>query len=457
MAAATLVELTSYGTSLFKSMIEPNIVGQNGKPVQVGQYDIRMAGKGIRADRVRIFSSSTIPSMDDQAQPGTITLLFRLLPCICPDSRNYVFMGHMEAPHPERVKPVDGEDPEDNPAYIALNQDPVTCFAGHRFGLHCANPRDVKVAAHIKHGDIECHHKSPVSCVLEFLHRLGSSSSSATLGQALAICPRAFTALCLWVSKHDTDITIPGQGRLSDMLDKVPAAWDSAATSHDCQCCQVPDYSTVTRKRKRRRPPPTGSAAGGVSMRTSYLGVTYASRLEARWAHLFTKLDIRFRYESLQLRSNRMPQLLGNGGTYYKPDMWLVDQQMAVEIKPGPPSRQERMLCVEFTRWSGTPIVLLWGSPGIYPTVSTRSYAAIGEDTTATTTREPPQAILFVRDPRRVSEVRAESVYLARRESGPWGFHNVADIDQLLDDPVVIDHLALCHRRAGEYTFENPG
>lgn len=63
--------------------------------------------------------------------------------------------------------------------------------------------------------------------------------------------------------------------------------------------------------------------------RTPYKGEIFRSRLEARWAIFFDELGIKWKYEpeysDVEFRGGR---------TYYKPDYFLPDYELWVEIKP---------------------------------------------------------------------------------------------------------------------------
>lgn len=61
------------------------------------------------------------------------------------------------------------------------------------------------------------------------------------------------------------------------------------------------------------------------SIETKYHGLTFRSRLEARWAMFFDAVGIEFVYE---------PEgYVLSDGTKYLPDFWLPEQKMAVEVK----------------------------------------------------------------------------------------------------------------------------
>jgi len=72
-------------------------------------------------------------------------------------------------------------------------------------------------------------------------------------------------------------------------------------------------------------------------LETNYRGVTFRSRLEARWAVFFSELSIPFIYEPEGFEFK--------DGTRYLPDFYLPKQDFYVEIKPIEPSNFEREKC----------------------------------------------------------------------------------------------------------------
>ncbi len=87
---------------------------------------------------------------------------------------------------------------------------------------------------------------------------------------------------------------------------------------------------------------------------TFYKGVTFRSRLEARWAIYFDNVGIEWEYEkeAYQLRS-------GN----YLPDFWLPQVNMWAEVKPGDFSVIERAKAYELAKVTGFEVLLLGGTP----------------------------------------------------------------------------------------------
>ena len=85
---------------------------------------------------------------------------------------------------------------------------------------------------------------------------------------------------------------------------------------------------------------------------TVYRGVTYRSRIEARWARWFHELGIPVEYEREGYR---------RGNVAYLPDFWLPEQDFWVEIKGDTPTSEERhkadVLCIE----TGKAVFILYG------------------------------------------------------------------------------------------------
>jgi len=59
---------------------------------------------------------------------------------------------------------------------------------------------------------------------------------------------------------------------------------------------------------------------------TLYAGVTFRSRLEARWARFFDALSLRWEYEP---QGFQLPS-----GACYLPDFWIPELDSYVEVKP---------------------------------------------------------------------------------------------------------------------------
>lgn len=85
---------------------------------------------------------------------------------------------------------------------------------------------------------------------------------------------------------------------------------------------------------------------------TEYRGVTYRSRLEARWAVFFDQLRIEhaYEYEGFQLESG-----------WYLPDFWLPELNTWLEIKPSEPpcDGSEMQKCYELVQSPARGLVAL--------------------------------------------------------------------------------------------------
>lgn len=105
---------------------------------------------------------------------------------------------------------------------------------------------------------------------------------------------------------------------------------------------------------------------GLVSKETDYSGVTFRSKLEARWAVFFDELGVRWEYEpeSFDLSErdwyNYTKDFVG-----YIPDFWLDDAEMFVEIK-GDPSRLDEghRKAKLLSLMEDFPVCVFFGNPG---------------------------------------------------------------------------------------------
>lgn len=86
---------------------------------------------------------------------------------------------------------------------------------------------------------------------------------------------------------------------------------------------------------------------------TTYNGVTFRSRTEARWAVFFDQLDIPWDYEpeGYQLKAG-----------WYAPDFWLPSHEMFFEVKPGE-SKYGLDKCNELIAMTGKPVCMSLGQP----------------------------------------------------------------------------------------------
>ena len=91
---------------------------------------------------------------------------------------------------------------------------------------------------------------------------------------------------------------------------------------------------------------------------TSYLGYSFRSRLEARWAVFFNGAGVEYWYESQGYR-------LSLGGQCYLPDFWLPGLKLYAEVKGDLFSEQEERLCSALAAESGFGCLLLLGPPAV--------------------------------------------------------------------------------------------
>lgn len=95
-------------------------------------------------------------------------------------------------------------------------------------------------------------------------------------------------------------------------------------------------------------------------IQTEYSGVTFRSRLEARWALYFDLVGIKWQYEKegYQLDSG-----------WYVPDFWLPDLEIWAEVKPSALTIEESAKAMDLTIVTRNPSVCLIGppSPIAYP------------------------------------------------------------------------------------------
>jgi hypothetical protein len=97
------------------------------------------------------------------------------------------------------------------------------------------------------------------------------------------------------------------------------------------------------------------------AIETMFRGIKYRSRLEARWAVVFSVLGVPFEYEKEGFD-------LGASG-YYLPDFWLPRQQCWVEIKGKQATREEDAKCAALAEATGHHVYLF---PCTIPSVDAR-------------------------------------------------------------------------------------
>lgn len=101
-------------------------------------------------------------------------------------------------------------------------------------------------------------------------------------------------------------------------------------------------------------------------IKTSFRGVLYRSRLEARFAMALNEMDITYIYEPMKFSRP-------SGGTYM-PDFFLPRQQLWVELKPQRPHLEEELKCEEMST-AGFRVVLMYGDDVASPPYSSENNA----------------------------------------------------------------------------------
>lgn len=89
------------------------------------------------------------------------------------------------------------------------------------------------------------------------------------------------------------------------------------------------------------------------AIRTTYKGIEFRSRTEARWAVFFDELGVRWDYEheGYELESG-----------WYVPDFWLPDHKIFFEVKP-PDDKGGWERCLELASVTGRPVCMSRGAP----------------------------------------------------------------------------------------------
>lgn len=91
------------------------------------------------------------------------------------------------------------------------------------------------------------------------------------------------------------------------------------------------------------------------AIETTYKGVTFRSRLEARWAVFFDALEIEWEYEKEGFALD--------DGTNYLPDFWLPQVRMWAEVKGQDFTQEEVRKCELLAAGTGRHCLMLNGAP----------------------------------------------------------------------------------------------
>ena len=89
---------------------------------------------------------------------------------------------------------------------------------------------------------------------------------------------------------------------------------------------------------------------------TTYKGITFRSRVEARWARFFDEIEIKWEYE-------REGFVLPCGP--YLPDFWLPELEMWAEVKGQDFSEIETQRCAELAEATDQKVLMLSGPPAL--------------------------------------------------------------------------------------------
>lgn len=87
---------------------------------------------------------------------------------------------------------------------------------------------------------------------------------------------------------------------------------------------------------------------------TTYNGIVFRSRTEARWAVFFDGLGVPWIHE---------PEGYQLSSAWYVPDFWLPDQEVFWEVKGEMPTSEETKKAEELAAATGKEVLIAWGQP----------------------------------------------------------------------------------------------
>ena len=98
---------------------------------------------------------------------------------------------------------------------------------------------------------------------------------------------------------------------------------------------------------------------------TTYNGIKYRSKLEARWAAFFTTLGIEFDYEpeGFKFSGQYKPNGYGSPSLSYRPDFFLPKLNVWAEVKPTAPTMEETAKVTRLSAETEQSVYFLFGPP----------------------------------------------------------------------------------------------